>query len=159
MPRIAAVPFVLVVLVALAGPAAAADDVYALHPIGRVEVQGDSTRILLEPQYRPGLLRLEDFSHLWVIWWFDRNDTPERRGILQVHPRRDARNPLSGVFATRAPVRPNLLGLSLCRILAVREDGVEVDGIDAFPGTPVLDLKPYIPGMESVPDARVPARY
>ena len=133
--------------------------VYSVQPIGVVETQGDKRLIVLDRQYQPGLLRLSDFSHVWVIWWFDRNDTAEMREILQVHPRRDTRNPLSGVFATRAPVRPNLIGLSLCRILSVDGNLLEIDGIDAFDGTPVLDLKPYIPGMEAIPDARTPARF
>lgn len=77
-----------------------------------------------------------------------------------VHPiGHDDRNPLSGVFATRAPVRPNLVGLSLCKVISVNENVIEIDGIDAFAGTPVLDLKPYIPSLESIPDARTPQRY
>jgi tRNA-Thr(GGU) m(6)t(6)A37 methyltransferase TsaA len=123
-----------------------------------VAKQEGSARIVVDARFRDGLLGLDDFSHVWVVWWFDRNDTPEQRAILQVHPRRDPRNPLSGVFATRAPVRPNLIGLSLCRILSVGDGVLEVDGIDAYDGTPVLDLKPYIPG-ESVPDAKAPRRY
>ena len=68
--------------------------------------------------------------------------TPEQRAILQVHPRRDPSNPLRGVFATRAPVRPNLIALSRCRVLSVQGNVIEVDGIDAFPDSPVLDIKP-----------------
>ncbi len=132
---------------------------FLLNPIGEVRKDDGKTRIVLEERYQPGLLRLDDFSHVWVIWWFDRNDNPEMRGILQVHPRRDERNPLSGVFSTRSPVRPNLVGLSLCRIVSVQGNVVEVDAIDAFPGTPVLDMKPYVPMLESVPDARTPHRY
>jgi tRNA-Thr(GGU) m(6)t(6)A37 methyltransferase TsaA len=79
-----------------------------------------------------------------VLYWFDRNDTPERRAIQQVHPRRDPANPLRGVFATRAPVRPNLIGLSRCRVRSVQGTVIEIDQIDAFPDTPVLDIKPVI---------------
>ena len=138
-----------------------ADDppMYSVHPVGYVEKLNGRATVVLNQQYLPGLLRLNDFSHVWVIWWFDQNDTPEMREILQVHPRRDSRNPLSGVFATRAPVRPNLIGLTLCRIIAVNDNVVEIDGIDAFNGTPVLDLKPYIPSMESIPAAKTPKRH
>lgn len=132
---------------------------FQLNHIGHVQVQDGKSQIVLDPEYQDGLLRLDEFSHVWVIWWFDRNDSPEEREILQVHPRREPRNPLSGVFATRAPVRPNLVGLTLCRVIAVRENVLVIDRIDAYPGTPVLDLKPYIPGWESVPDAIVPQRY
>lgn len=129
-----------------------------MHPIGHVARRDGVARIVLEARYRDGLLGLDEFSHVWVIFWFDQNDTPEQRAILQVHPRRDPRNPLSGVFATRAPVRPNLIGLTLCRIVSVKDGIVEVDAIDAFDGTPVLDLKPYIP-PESVSETKTPQRF
>jgi tRNA (Thr-GGU) A37 N-methylase len=61
---------------------------------------------------------------------------------LQVHPRGDPSNPLCGVFATRAPVRPNLIALSRCRVLSVQGSVIEIDDIDAMPDTPVLDIKP-----------------
>ena len=149
-------------LLTLAACAAAAGDApgeMTMTPIGQVTAADGRSVIHVDESYRPALLGLEAYSHVWVIWWFDRNDTPERRAILQVHPRRDSRNPLTGVFATRAPVRPNLIGLSLCRIVAVEDGRVEVEGIDAYPGTPVLDLKPYLPGVESVPGAVAPQRY
>jgi tRNA (Thr-GGU) A37 N-methylase len=69
--------------------------------------------------------------------------------VLQVHPRGKKKNPLCGVFATRAPVRPNLIALSLCKVISVRENVIEIDQIDAFPNTPVLDLKPYIPSIDT----------
>ncbi|MEN8167299.1 MAG: tRNA (N6-threonylcarbamoyladenosine(37)-N6)-methyltransferase TrmO [Pseudomonadota bacterium] len=131
---------------------------YTMNPIGHVAGKDGKTQIVIDAKYQDGLLRLDDFSHVWVIWWFDQHDNPVQRQILQVHPRRDPRNPLSGVFATRAPVRPNLIGLTLCRIISVQDNVVEIDGIDAYEGTPVLDLKPYIPS-ESVPGAKTPQRY
>ena len=154
-------PVVTIILLTLLSNMVHADEKpsFQVNPIGHVRVQDGKTQIALDTKYQDGLLRLDDFSHVWVIWWFDRNDSPEQRGVLQVVPRRDPRNPRSGVFATRAPVRPNLVGLTLCRIISVRDNILEVDGIDAYPGTPVLDLKPYIPGMESVPDATTPQRY
>jgi tRNA (Thr-GGU) A37 N-methylase len=62
--------------------------------------------------------------------------------VLQVHPRANPDNPLRGVFATRAPVRPNLIGLTRVRILSVDDLVIEIDEIDAYDDTPVLDLKP-----------------
>ena len=76
------------------------------------------------------------------VWRYHRNDTPIKRSILQVHPRGNPENPLRGVFATRAPVRPNLIALSRCRVLSVRDNLIEIDDIDAFADTPVLDIKP-----------------
>ncbi|MCX7885810.1 MAG: TrmO family methyltransferase, partial [Verrucomicrobiae bacterium] len=91
-----------------------------------------------------------------VFWWFDKNDTPQHRATLQVHPRGDKKNPPTGVFACRAPVRPNLIALSLCKIVSVKTNVVEVDKIDAFEGTPVLDLKPYAPGQDAASGVKVP---
>lgn len=90
---------------------------------------------------------------MWVLWWFDRNDTVEKRSILQVHPCGNPENPLTGVFACRSPFRPNLIALSLCRILSVENNVVELEKIDAFDETPILDIKPYIPGYDSADDA------
>jgi tRNA-Thr(GGU) m(6)t(6)A37 methyltransferase TsaA len=118
---------------------------FTLHPIGSVAATEQETTIVLDKKYQPGLLGLDGFSHIWVFWWFDRNDTPQQRAVLQVHPRGNPDNPLSGVFATRSPVRPNLIALTLCRVVSVRGNVVRVEKIDAFDGTPVLDIKPYIP--------------
>ncbi len=129
---------------------------FTVCPIGRVERVDGRTVIVLDKKYEPGLLGLDGFSHVQVFWWFDKNDTPQKRSILQVHPRGDKKNPLTGVFATRAPVRPNLIALTLCKIVSVKANVVEVEKIDAFEGTPVLDLKPYAPGQDSAKDVRVP---
>ena len=75
--------------------------------------------------------------------------------MLQVHPRGNKDNPLTGVFACRSPARPNLIGLTLCKVLSVKDNVVEVEKIDAFSDTPILDLKPYLPGYDSA-DASVP---
>jgi tRNA-Thr(GGU) m(6)t(6)A37 methyltransferase TsaA len=129
---------------------------FMLKPIGSVHREDDRTTLVLEKEVAPALLGLDGFSHVWVIWWFDRNDTPQKRAMLQVHPRGQRENPLTGVFACRAPVRPNPIALTLCRVLSVTNNVVEVDKIDAFPGTPILDLKPYTRGNERV-DATGPA--
>jgi tRNA-Thr(GGU) m(6)t(6)A37 methyltransferase TsaA len=92
-----------------------------------------------------------------VLYWFDRNDTPEKRNIFQVHPRGNKKNPLTGVFACRAPVRPNLIALSLCRILSVRDNIVYIENIDALNNSPILDIKPYIPQIDhKVKDIHLP---
>jgi len=129
---------------------------FTVSPIGWVRKVGGRTTIELEKQYQPGLLGLDGWSHVYVFWWFDRNDTPARRATLQVHPRGDRQNPLTGVFATRSPSRPNLIGLTLCKIVSVKDNLLEVEKIDAFADTPVLDLKPYIPGYDTTTDATVP---
>ena len=129
---------------------------FSVHTIGHVKKTEDRTLIVLDKKYEPGLLGLDDFSHVYVFWWFNRNDTPEGRGVLRVHPRGDRENPLTGVFATRSPRRPNLIALTLCKIVAVKQNVVEVEKIDAFDGTPVLDMKPFLPGYDTATDAKVP---
>jgi tRNA-Thr(GGU) m(6)t(6)A37 methyltransferase TsaA len=153
----------LVALTCLAASASFADNAppsdekpLTMQPIGRVQKSEDRTLIVLDEQYQPGLLGLEGFSHIHVFWWFDRNDTPEKRDVLQVHPMGDSENPLTGVFATRSPLRPNLIALSLCRIVSVAGHVVEVEEIDAFDGTPVLDIKPFIGAHDAAPDAATP---
>ena len=126
------------------------------RPIGHVHKTENRTLIVLDKKYEPGLLGLDSYSHLLMFWWFDKNDTPERRSILQVHPMGDRENPLTGVFATRSPVRPNLIALTLCKIVGVKENTIEIEGTDAFDGTPVLDIKPFIPGYDTAEKATVP---
>lgn len=129
---------------------------FVVEPIGKVQKAENRTLIVLDEKYAPGLLGLDQWSHVQVIWWFDKNDTPQKRAMLQVHPRGDKENPLTGVFACRAPVRPNLIALSLCKIVSVKDNVVEVESLDAFEGTPVLDLKPFAPGVDSASGVRVP---
>jgi len=70
-----------------------------------------------------------------------RNDTQEKRSNFQVRPRGDRKNPLRGVFATHSPVRPNLAAMSQCKIISVKDNVIEIESVDAFPDTPVLDRK------------------
>ena len=116
--------------------------VFEVKPIGWVRKTGNRTVIEVHKRYQRAMLGIDALDVIWVLYWFDRNDTPDQRSILQVHPRGNPDNPLRGVFATRAPVRPNLIALSRCRIISVRANVIEIDYIDAFPDTPVLDIKP-----------------
>jgi len=114
-------------------------------------------RLHIFEKYIDALKGLDGFSHVFVLYWFDRNDTREKRSILQVHPRGNKKNPLTGVFACRAPVRPNLIALSLCKIISVKDGIVDINNIDALNNSPVLDLKPYIPPIDHITkDVRVP---
>ena len=127
---------------AAGGPGEGVEPAYQVHPIGWVRKAQGRTFIEVNERYRPALLGVDELDSIWVLYWFDRNDTPQQRAILQVHPRRNPDNPLRGVFATRAPVRPNLIALSRCRVLSVSGNVIEIDDIDAFAETPVLDIKP-----------------
>ena len=129
---------------------------FQLTPVGKVEKQGDAARIRIFDRYADALLGLEGWSHVNVLWWFDKNDVPAKRRILRVHPRGKPENPETGVFACRAPVRPNLIALTVCKIVSVDGPVLTVDTIDAFDGTPIIDLKPFTPQDAPKGDIRVP---
>jgi len=130
---------------------------FELYPVGRIQRKGKVVSLNIFKKYTDALMGLDGFSHIFVLYWFDRNDTPEKRNILQVHPRGNKKNPLTGVFACRVPVRPNLIALSLCRILSVRDNIVYIENIDALNNSPILDIKPYIPQIDhKVKDVHLP---
>ncbi len=117
--------------------------------------------IVFEPEYRvPEALRgIESYSHLWLIWEFHQavRDGDSQAWKPTVRPPRLGGNTRMGVFATRSPFRPNPLGLTVVKLLAV-EDSPEgkvlvVSGADMMDGTPIYDIKPYLPYVDSVPDA------
>ncbi len=114
-------------------------------------------RIVFEPAYRnPDAVRgIEAYSHLWLIWGFS---VPERENwSATVRPPRLGGNERVGVFATRSPFRPNPLGLTLARLEGLgRQDGactLLVSGVDMMDGTPIYDIKPYLPYADSRQDA------
>ena len=115
-------------------------------------------RIVFEPEYRnPEALRgIEGFSHLWLIWLFSRALRTEFSPT--VRPPRLGGNERMGVFATRSPFRPNSLGLSCVRLLRLETDAqlgtvLIVGGADLLDGTPIFDIKPYIPYADCKPEA------
>ena len=95
---------------------------------------------------------LEEFSHLWLVFLFDQVDEEETRWL--VRPPRLGGNEKKGVFATRSPFRPNRIGLSLVKFESIGVGSLEVSGLDLVDGTPILDVKPYLPYVEAVPDAK-----
>ena len=129
---------------------------YTVKPIGFIRREDEAVWIEVHQAYRPAMAGLEDFSHIHVFFWFHENDNAEGRTVLKVHPCRDPQNPLTGVFATHSPLRPNLIGMSLCRILSITADRIYLDRIDAFDDTPVLDIKCFIPTSRNLVDLRLP---
>ena len=129
---------------------------YKILPIGFIQKEKKKIWIEIDEKYTDALLGLDGFSHINVFYWFHQNDTPENRKVLQVHPRRDRKNPLTGVFATHSPRRPNLIACSLCKILSIQENTIFIDDIDALAGSPVIDIKCYIPSTRSFSDLRLP---
>ena len=125
-------------------------------PIGYIRRDSEKTWIELDSDYRGGLLGLDGFSHAVVCYWFHENDTKEKREVLQVHPCGKPANPLAGVFATHSPLRPNLIAITLCKILSIDDCRIEIEKIDAFDGSPVIDIKCYIPFGVDESEVRVP---
>ncbi|RJQ81455.1 MAG: tRNA (N6-threonylcarbamoyladenosine(37)-N6)-methyltransferase TrmO [Desulfobacteraceae bacterium] len=130
---------------------------YQIRPIGVVHTTQNEIWIDIAARFHEGLLGLEKFSHITVLYWFDRNDTPQQRRILQVHPRKNPANPLAGVFATHAPVRPNPIAITVCKLLAVQNNRLYLDTIDALDGSPVIDIKGYIPCCKTESEFQMPS--
>lgn len=110
-----------------------------LRPIGTVRsVEGDISEIAIDPELADGLYRLEESERILVLFVFDRSDGYE----LKVHPKGDVKNPLVGVFASRSPRRPNPVGATVVKLLGIEDNVLTVRGLDAWVGTPVVDIKP-----------------
>ena len=129
---------------------------FQIFPVGIVRKTDTAVSIDIFDDFTDALLGLDGFSHVVVLFWFDQNDISEKRRVLQVHPRKDPRNPLTGVFATHSPQRPNLIGLTVCKIISIHGGSIEIEDIDALDGSPVIDLKCYIPGSVAEKDVRLP---
>ena len=96
--------------------------------------------IKIDPKYKDCLLKIEETKYIQVITWFHMANREQQ----QCHPRGIPTNPLTGVFATRSPDRPNPLALSLVKIIKVDGCDIYVEGLDVIDGTPVIDIKPYM---------------
>jgi len=131
--------------------------IFQLVPVGSVLKRDDKTLIRIYDPYADALLGLEQFSHIIVFYWFDENDDPQKRSVLRVHPRGDKKNPLTGVFATRSPARPNLIATTPCKIKKIETPDIVIDEIDAFHGSPVIDIKPWFPLRDPNAVIRTPA--
>jgi tRNA-Thr(GGU) m(6)t(6)A37 methyltransferase TsaA len=135
-----------------------------MKPIGYVRVEGDDPIkaeyfIEILEQYRSALKELDKFSHVMVFWWAHEMDNEEYRNsanwVIEVPYADEA--PLTGIFATRAEYRPNPIALTTCGVMDVNlERGIlKISGIDAFDGTPVLDLKAYFPISDRIRDCHI----
>ena len=141
-------------------------DIITLHPIGFVRNGIKQTpkkpdwqletasEIIIDTKWTEGLEGLEGFSHIIVLFWFDRLDREEV--LMKVHPMHREDLPATGLFATRTPNRPNRLGETAVRLLERQANVLKVKGLDALDGTPVLDIKPYLLGGDLIPAATEP---
>jgi tRNA-Thr(GGU) m(6)t(6)A37 methyltransferase TsaA len=117
-------------------------------PIQSAFAAGAEGTVEVFPEYADALHDLDGFERVWLLYWFDR--APPAR--LRVVPFRDEAE--RGLFATRAPCRPNPIGLSCVRLLSINGNVLTVGGVDILDGTPLLDIKPYVPQFDAFPSAR-----
>ena len=118
-----------------------------------------TARIVFEPEYRDpnALMGLDGYSHLWLIWQFSTVAAEYAAGKSwrpTVRPPRLGGNARRGVFATRSPYRPNALGLSCVELAGIENGDILVKGADLLDGTPIFDIKPYLPYVDAHPEAR-----
>lgn len=126
---------------------------YQLHPIGTVRHAEGAFRLEIDAAYRPALKGLSEFSHVIVLWWADQVADADRAPVLQVDLPY-APGTVAGIFATRTPERPNPIGITIMFMLDVDEEAgvITLPWIDADDGTPLLDLKPYMPMSDRIRD-------
>jgi tRNA-Thr(GGU) m(6)t(6)A37 methyltransferase TsaA len=117
-----------------------------IQPTGASGVPG---QVELFPEFREGLQDLEEFSHVILLYHFHRS----RGYALEVVPFMDSEK--RGLFSTRAPRRPNPLGLSVVRLLGIEEGILRVEGVDILDGTPLLDIKPFVPDFDASEELRL----
>lgn len=129
------------------------------NPIGRVKIEGGRYFIELEEKYFGATLGLGEYGHIVALWWPNLYDCEESRNYFILDkPYRHGPEKV-GVLATRSPVRPNPIGVTVCALMGVDGENrrLELGWIDAEDGTPVLDIKPYEPSDDRVRDIRMPA--
>lgn len=134
-----------------------------MRPIGRVVAGRPSSgggswedtdcQVEIADEWRDALDGLEGFSHIWLLWCLDRLSPPSSP---KVHPERRQDLPEVGLFATRSPQRPNPIAMTAVRLVERQGSVLRVRGLDAFEGTPILDVKPYLRRGDSIPEAVMP---
>ncbi len=127
-----------------------------LRFIGVVEHADELSKVRIHSEFCSGLKSLNDFSHVIILYWFHLRDNKKERSTLQVVPRRHPGAPQVGVFSSRSPSRPNPIGICVTELVKIEECTLTVKGLDALESSPIIDIKPYIPRADSVPDARAP---
>jgi tRNA-Thr(GGU) m(6)t(6)A37 methyltransferase TsaA len=136
-----------------------------VRPIGQVVkgrprgAQGDlweeqPSEIEVAPAWAEALDGLGSFSHIWIVWWLDGFDEPPTSRL--VHPEGRADLPEVGLFATRSPHRPNPIAMTAVSLLELLGNRLWVRGLDAFEGSLVLDIKPYLRRGDMIPEAAMP---
>ena len=126
-----------------------------LTETGKRDCSDVISEIVIDKKFKDGLAHIDDFSDVTVIYWMHIDNWPDDPKPLQTHPRHDDTLPLVGVFSNRSPDRPNRFGISIARVIELKENVLKVSRLDAINGTKILDIKPWMPRLDSVPDAEV----
>ena len=114
-----------------------------------------TSEVVVDAELVESLDGLEEFSHIIVIFWMHKSPVGDKPPS-KVHPRGRADLPLVGLFATRAPFRPNSLGVSVVKLAEIKQNVLTVVGLDAMDGTPVIDIKPFMPPLDNPAEVRMP---
>jgi tRNA-Thr(GGU) m(6)t(6)A37 methyltransferase TsaA len=125
--------------------------------IGIVEKADEQeAEVRIFPDFCAGLKGIQGFSHVFILYWMHHRDSETDRKTLQVFPKRHAVNVEVGVFACRSPSRPNPIGLCVAELVRAEGCILTVKGLDAECGSPIIDIKPYLPKADSFPSATLP---
>lgn len=124
------------------------------QPLKKFDWREVVSEIIIDDRLTEALENLDEFSHIIILYWMHLS---KGKHPLKVHPMGNTAIPLKGVLATRSPDRPNPIGESVARLLEKDGNRLMVSGLDAIDGTPVIDIKPYIPEYHLMDEARVPA--
>lgn len=132
---------------------------FHVKSIGQIKICEEGMFVAVEKKYLPALQELNGFSHLTVLWWFDKCDTDESRNRLEVASPYQKAPAIMGTFATRSPERPNPIAISTTEIIRIDEVNgmIQVAYLDANHGSPIIDIKPYTPSLDRVENPGVPA--
>lgn len=129
-----------------------------VNTIGKIVCNEGDMKLVLDKAYAPALTGLEGFSHIQILWWFSKCDNTKNRNTLtEIKPYKNSPDIL-GTFATRSPMRPNPIALDTIQITYIDQVNAVIGlaWIDAYDGSPVLDIKPYTPSLDRVENPLVP---
>lgn len=132
---------------------------FQAKPIGTIKAGEEGFQILIEPAFRPALKELDGFSYINVLFWCDQVDDAQSRSFVQCDKPYAKAPDKVGIFATRSPARPNPIALTAVAAMHIdhQQGVIHIPFIDAEDGTPVIDIKPYLPALDRVKDVAVPA--
>jgi tRNA (adenine37-N6)-methyltransferase len=131
-------------------------ELFEVKSIGKIDRNGEGCLVIIDEPFRPAINKIDLFSHIIVVWWAHEFDDDDFRKIYQSELPY-AQGVTAGIFATRSPVRPNPIMTTVCKIIQLDEESgkIKINDIDAYSGSPVLDLKVYVPICERVKNPEV----